>query len=222
MTHRDRLGDPPGRREAAGDAGHRQGLPTPPAVRPGDRHGGFPESCGRRLSGPGADSVARGSRCPAPPRHALLAEILWPKNWGKPSLCVNIKDLWYKTAAMQLSKSSAAPALLFAIGLIFGTASSAAQGTAQGAEPGRRVDLELVLAVDASSSVSAGEFELQIQGLAQAFRDPRVLQAIHASGELGLAVSLANRQWAASSMAQAPVPGKAPRRPSCLGLTRLI
>ncbi len=28
MAHRDRLGDPPGRREAAGDAGHRQGLPT--------------------------------------------------------------------------------------------------------------------------------------------------------------------------------------------------
>ena len=90
---------------------------------------------------------------------------------------------------MQLSKSSAAPALLLAIGLLFGTASSAAQD----AEPGRRVDLELVLAVDASSSVSAGEFELQIQGLARAFRDPRVLQAIRASGDLGLAVSLV--QW---------------------------
>ena len=43
--------------------------------------GGFP-----RLSG----SVARGSRCPASPRHALLAE-----NLGKPSLWANIKDLWY-------------------------------------------------------------------------------------------------------------------------------
>ncbi len=29
MTHRDRAGDPPGRREAAGDVGHRQGFPTP-------------------------------------------------------------------------------------------------------------------------------------------------------------------------------------------------
>ncbi len=37
MTHRDRAGDPPGRRGAAGDAGHRQGFPTPPAVRPRDR-----------------------------------------------------------------------------------------------------------------------------------------------------------------------------------------
>ncbi len=29
MTHRDRAGDPPGRRGAAGDVGHRQGFPTP-------------------------------------------------------------------------------------------------------------------------------------------------------------------------------------------------
>ena len=61
MTHRDRAGDPPGRREAAGDAGHRQGLPTPPPIRPlpvrlPDRNGGFP-----RLS----DGVAQGLRCPA-------------------------------------------------------------------------------------------------------------------------------------------------------------
>ncbi len=48
--------------------------------------GGFP-----RLSG----GVPRGSRCPAPPRHALLAENLWPKDWGTPSLGVNIRDLWY-------------------------------------------------------------------------------------------------------------------------------
>jgi len=48
--------------------------------------GGFP-----RFS----DGVSRGSRWPAPPRHALLAENLWPKDWGKPSLWVNIKDLWY-------------------------------------------------------------------------------------------------------------------------------
>ncbi len=34
MTHRDRAGDPPGRREAAGDAGHRQGFPTPAPIPP--------------------------------------------------------------------------------------------------------------------------------------------------------------------------------------------
>ncbi len=55
------------------------------------------------------------------------------------------------------------------------------------------VDLELVLAVDASSSVSAAEFDLQMHGLAEAFREPSVIQAIRASGDLGLAVALV--QW---------------------------
>ncbi len=91
MTHRDRAGDRTGqragRREAAGDAGHRQGFPTPAPIRPlpvrlPDRNGGFP-----RLSG----CVAHGFRCPASPRHALLAEIL-----GKPSLWVIINAPWYK------------------------------------------------------------------------------------------------------------------------------
>ncbi len=57
--------------------------------------GGFPKSCGRGLSAKGADGVARGSRCPAPPRHALLAENLGPKDWGKPSLWVIIIETWY-------------------------------------------------------------------------------------------------------------------------------
>ena len=50
--------------------------------RPGDRNGGFP-----RLS----DGVARALRCPASPRHALLAE-----NLGTPSLWVIISAPWYK------------------------------------------------------------------------------------------------------------------------------
>ncbi len=54
----------------------------PPAVRLPDRNGGFP-----RLSG----CVARGDRCPASLRHALLAESL-----GKPSLWVIINAPWYK------------------------------------------------------------------------------------------------------------------------------
>jgi hypothetical protein len=55
------------------------------------------------------------------------------------------------------------------------------------------VDLELVLAVDASSSVSADEFDLQMRGLSEAFRHPGVIGAIRAGGDLGIAVSLV--QW---------------------------
>ncbi len=43
MTHRDRAGDPPGRRDAAGDVGQRHGFPTPaggsPARRVAASHG---------------------------------------------------------------------------------------------------------------------------------------------------------------------------------------
>ncbi len=52
------------------------------------------------------------------------------------------------------------------------------------------VDLELVLAVDASASVSPVEFALQTGGLAAAFRDPAVHAAIQAAGGNVLAVAL--------------------------------
>jgi len=46
------------------------------------------------------------------------------------------------------------------------------------------VDLELVLALDASGSVNQQEFALQLRGYAEAFRNPAVIQAI-TSGETG-------------------------------------
>lgn len=55
------------------------------------------------------------------------------------------------------------------------------------------VDLELVLAVDASGSVDAYEFELQMRGIAAAFRDPEVQDALRATGDRGVAVVLV--QW---------------------------
>ncbi len=58
---------------------------------------------------------------------------------------------------------------------------------------GTPVDLELVLAVDASSSVDDGEFALQMGGLAAAFRHPGVHAAIHNVGDDGVAVALI--QW---------------------------
>ncbi len=52
MTHRDRAGDPSGhragRREAAGDAGHRQGFPTPSVGSPARPERRRPKAFGRR------------------------------------------------------------------------------------------------------------------------------------------------------------------------------
>lgn len=55
------------------------------------------------------------------------------------------------------------------------------------------VGLELVLAVDASSSIDDWEFELQLQGLATAFRDEDVYRAIESNGPNGIAVTII--QW---------------------------
>ena len=53
------------------------------------------------------------------------------------------------------------------------------------------VALELVLAVDTSSSVNATEYRLQLEGIATAFRSPEVIELIEHSG--GVAVTLI--QW---------------------------
>lgn len=53
------------------------------------------------------------------------------------------------------------------------------------------VMLELMLAVDASGSVSTAEFDLQVKGLAGAFRDPVVVSAIRSAGPIAVALM----QW---------------------------
>src|SRR5215467_1317955 len=55
------------------------------------------------------------------------------------------------------------------------------------------VDLQLVLAVDASGSVDQQRFELQMQGYVAAFRDPRVLGAIQSGATQAIAVTMV--QW---------------------------
>jgi hypothetical protein len=67
------------------------------------------------------------------------------------------------------------------------------------AEP---VDLQLILAVDASESVSGERFELQMHGYAAAFRDPAVLNAI-GKGPRGR-IAIAMVQWTGPKM-HAPV-----------------
>lgn len=60
------------------------------------------------------------------------------------------------------------------------------------------VDLELVLAMDGSGSISASEYVLQIEGTAAAFRDPAIQQAILSgpTGRIAVAVLI----WADAAL----------------------
>ncbi len=82
MTHRDRAGDPPGRREAAGDAGHRQGLPTPPpaltAGLPARPERRLPKAFGRR------NACGRGPRLAIP--HIATPRAPGRKPWKAVSM----------------------------------------------------------------------------------------------------------------------------------------
>ncbi len=60
------------------------------------------------------------------------------------------------------------------------------------------VDLQLVLAVDASGSVNHSRFELQKQGYVAAFRHVRVLNAIRSGGNQAIAVTMV--QWTGPAM----------------------
>jgi hypothetical protein len=78
-------------------------------------------------------------------------------------------------------------ALLAALGLALALAATP-RAHAQG-----NVDLQLVLAVDVSGSVSEARFELQKRGYVAAFRDPRLLQAIQSGSQQRIAVTML--QW---------------------------
>lgn len=66
------------------------------------------------------------------------------------------------------------------------------------------VAVELVLALDASASMDRAEFDLQIKGLAAAFRDPAVLEALKNLGPKGVAVAVT--QWGGADEAKVIVP----------------
>jgi hypothetical protein len=65
------------------------------------------------------------------------------------------------------------------------------------------VHLELILAVDTSSSVNFEEFSLQMNGYAAAFRNPDLIEAIQGLGDQGIAVTLV--QWASAEQQQISV-----------------
>jgi len=67
-----------------------------------------------------------------------------------------------------------------------------------------KVDLQLVLAVDASGSVSQDRFELQKRGYVSAFRDPRLLRAVRTGAGGAIAVTMI--QWTGPSLQDQVVP----------------
>lgn len=66
------------------------------------------------------------------------------------------------------------------------------------------VDLQLVLMVDASGSVNQQRFDLQKQGYAAAFRNPRVLRAIRSGRHQSIVVTMV--QWTGYTMQVQVVP----------------
>jgi hypothetical protein len=66
------------------------------------------------------------------------------------------------------------------------------------------VAIELVLALDSSASMSREEFALQIEGLAAAFKDPAILQAVKDLQPLGVAMAVT--QWGGPGESRIVVP----------------
>ncbi|MEQ8587936.1 MAG: DUF1194 domain-containing protein [Thalassobaculaceae bacterium] len=66
------------------------------------------------------------------------------------------------------------------------------------------VDLELVLAVDSSASVDFSEFNLQLEGLALAFEDPDLADAI-AAGPIG-AIAVTLMEWSSAERQAVSIP----------------
>lgn len=77
----------------------------------------------------------------------------------------------------------------------------AAPALAQGKTP---VVIELVLALDSSASVDAREFQLQNEGIALAFRDQEILQAVDNLKPFGAAIAII--QWGGPGETQVVLP----------------
>jgi Protein of unknown function (DUF1194) len=65
-------------------------------------------------------------------------------------------------------------------------------------------NLELVLALDCSASVDAHEFDLQIAGIAAAFKDPKIQEAVEKLKPFGVAIAIV--EWGAAGQSREVVP----------------
>jgi hypothetical protein len=104
-----------------------------------------------------------------------------------------------KVASSRLGRPTPIRRAVAASALAFFLASASAAPAAE-----VQVDLQLVLAVDASGSVNMRRFDLQKQGYAAAFRNPRVLNAIRSGISQAIAVTM--HQWTGPRMQVHVVP----------------
>jgi Protein of unknown function (DUF1194) len=88
--------------------------------------------------------------------------------------------------------------------LAFSLPTFASAQTAPAPRTGTAVDVNLVLAIDASGSVDEDRFELQKRGFAAAFRNPKVMQAIRAGDHQSIAVFML--QWTGPPLQEVMVP----------------
>ena len=93
-----------------------------------------------------------------------------------------------------------AAAVLVALSALLPLAPASAQTGAEKSD----VDLQLVLAVDASGSVNQHRFELQRAGYAAAFRDANVIRAIRGGAKGSIAVTML--QWTGPKLQAVVVP----------------
>jgi len=98
---------------------------------------------------------------------------------------------------------SAKIAMALMLCLVFAGANAASNDQRpRTAEP--QVDVNLVMSVDVSGSVSDDRFELQKHGYAAAFRNPKVLAAIRAGDQRAISVSML--QWTGPTLHVVVVP----------------
>jgi len=91
------------------------------------------------------------------------------------------------------------------VALLFAVGTPQAIGAQSGApRDANSVDVNLVLAIDASGSVEDDRFDLQKRGFASAFRNPKVMQAILAGDHRSIAVLML--QWTGPTLQEVMLP----------------
>ena len=95
-------------------------------------------------------------------------------------------------------------AAAFATVLLFAVAASSPLSAQSSTSGKTAVDVELILAIDASGSVDDDRFELQKRGFAAAFRNQKVLNAIRAGDHRAIAVFML--QWTGPPQQEVMVP----------------